>query len=95
MVVNESFLDSVEEEVVEPCVNDEDDDLRRSIPVFVDLDEAVSFSKMRGIGRGATHIGIGGGTRCAGIQMMNTAMLTIVLGVQSAVLPVDNVQLLT
>ena len=80
MVVYESLLDSVEEEIVETCVNDEDDDLRSSIPVLVDLDEAVSVSQVRGVGRGATHIGIGGGTRCAGIQMMNTAMLTIVLG---------------
>ena len=46
MVVYESFLDSVEEEVVEPRVNDEDDDLRRSIPILVDFDEAVSVSQV-------------------------------------------------
>ncbi len=79
MVVYESLLDSVEEEIVETRVNDEDDDLRCSIPVLVDLHEAVSVSQVREGARGATHRGIGGGTRCAGIQMMNTAMLTIVL----------------
>ena len=40
MVVDEPLLDCVQEKVVETRVDNEYDDFRRSIPVFVDFHEA-------------------------------------------------------
>jgi hypothetical protein len=45
VVVDKSFLDSVKEEVIESCVDDEDDYFRGSVPVLVDFHEAVLLAK--------------------------------------------------
>ena len=41
MVVYQPLVDDSEEEVVQSCINEEDEDLGGSVPVDVDLDEAI------------------------------------------------------
>jgi hypothetical protein len=45
VVGDKSFLNGMEEEIVESCIDDENDDLGGSVPVLVDFHETVSSEK--------------------------------------------------
>jgi flagellar basal body rod protein FlgC len=45
VVIDKSLLDGVEEEIVESCVDNEDDDFRNSVPILVDFHEATMSAR--------------------------------------------------